>query len=95
MKKGSTGNDPGSVIWKNVADPSSTRADDDSDGDEPSERSRRKSISSASGVSLLIMSKIGMYIAMTMPPTTTPRKAIMIGSSSVSRPATAVSTSSS
>ncbi len=24
MKKGSTGNDPGSVIWKNVADPSST-----------------------------------------------------------------------
>src|SRR5438876_1387742 len=30
--------------------------------------------------SLLIMSKIGMYIAMTMPPTTTPRNAIMIGS---------------
>jgi hypothetical protein len=36
-----------------------------------------------------------MYIAMTMPPTTPPRNAIMIGSSSVSRPATAVSTSSS
>jgi hypothetical protein len=46
-------------------------------------------------VSFEIKSKIGMYIAMTMPPTTTPRIAIMIGSSSVSRPATAVSTSSS
>jgi hypothetical protein len=46
-------------------------------------------------VSFEIKSKIGMYIAMTMPPTTTPRIAIMIGSSNVSRPATAVSTSSS
>jgi hypothetical protein len=44
---------------------------------------------------LLIRSKIGMYIAMTMPPTTPPRKAIITGSSSVSRPATATSTSSS
>jgi hypothetical protein len=36
--------------------------------------------------SLLIRSKIGMYIAMTMPPTTPPRNAIMTGSSSVSMP---------
>jgi hypothetical protein len=46
-------------------------------------------------VSLLIMSKIGMYIATTMPPTMTPRNAIITGSISVSMPATAVSTSSS
>jgi hypothetical protein len=46
-------------------------------------------------VSFEIKSKIGMYIAMTIPPTVTPRTAIMIGSSSVSSPATAVSTSSS
>ena len=46
-------------------------------------------------VSLLMRSKIGRYIAMTMPPTMMPRNAIMIGSSSVSSPATAVSTSSS
>ncbi len=42
-----------------------------------------------------IRSKIGMYIAMTIPPTTTPRKAIITGSISVRSPATAVSTSSS
>ena len=46
-------------------------------------------------VSLLIRSKIGMYIAMTMPPTAPPRNAIITGSSSVSRPSTATSTSSS
>ena len=46
-------------------------------------------------VSLLIKSKIGRYIAMTMPPTMTPRNAIITGSISVSSPATAVSTSSS
>ena len=46
-------------------------------------------------VSLLIRSKIGRYIAMTMPPTMTPSTAIITGSISVSRPATAVSTSSS
>jgi len=43
----------------------------------------------------LIMSKIGRYIATTMPPTTTPRKTIIIGSRSESRPLTAASTSSS
>ena len=46
-------------------------------------------------VSLLIMSKMGMYIATTMPPTITPRNAIITGSINVSMPATAVSTSSS
>ncbi len=45
--------------------------------------------------SLLIRLKIGRYIDMTMPPTITPRMPIMSGSSSVSSPATAVSTSSS
>src|SRR5207244_1171166 len=40
-------------------------------------------------VSLLIRPKIGRYIAMTMPPTMPPRNAIISGSSSVSRPATA------
>ena len=43
----------------------------------------------------LIMSKIGRYIATTMPPTTTPRNTIMIGSRSDSSPLTAASTSSS
>ena len=43
----------------------------------------------------LIMSKIGRYIATTMPPTTTPRNTIMIGSISASSPPTAASTSSS
>ena len=39
--------------------------------------------------------KIGRYIAMTRPPTSTPRIAMMSGSSSDERPSTAVSTSSS
>lgn len=43
----------------------------------------------------LTMSKIGMYIATTMPPTTTPSTTIMIGSMSDSRALTATSTSSS
>ena len=38
---------------------------------------------------------IGMYMAMTMPPMATPRKAMRTGSRSFIRPATAVSTSSS
>ena len=42
-----------------------------------------------------ISPKIGRYIEMTIPPTTRPSQAIMTGSSSVSMPATAVSTSSS
>jgi len=55
----------------------------------------RRLLSASFYVSFEIMLKIGMYIAMTMPPTITPRMAIMIGSISVRRPATAVSTSSS
>ena len=43
----------------------------------------------------LIMSKIGRYKATTKPPTTTPRKTIMTGSSRESKPETAASTSSS
>jgi hypothetical protein len=43
----------------------------------------------------LIMSKIGRYIATTMPPTTTPRNTIITGSISASSPDTAASTSSS
>src|SRR5206468_4174982 len=39
-------------------------------------------------------SKIGRYMLTTMPPTTTPRKTIIIGSISASRPLTAASTSS-
>src|SRR5690606_9505925 len=45
--------------------------------------------------SWLMSSNSGRYIATTMPPTTTPRKQIRIGSSSVSSPAMATSTSSS
>jgi hypothetical protein len=41
------------------------------------------------------MSKIGRYMATTMPPTTTPRKTIITGSMSARRPETAASTSSS
>ena len=41
------------------------------------------------------MSKIGRYIATTMPPTTTPRNTIITGSMSASNPDTAASTSSS
>ena len=44
---------------------------------------------------LLISVNIGRYIAMTMPPMTMPRMKIMTGSSSLTRPATAMSTSSS
>lgn len=43
----------------------------------------------------LIMSKMGRYIATTMPPTTTPRNTIITGSRSESKPETAASTSSS
>ena len=43
----------------------------------------------------LIMSKIGRYMATTMPPTTTPRNTIITGSISDSRFDTAASTSSS
>ena len=42
-----------------------------------------------------IRSNIGRYIAITMPPTTTPRKATISGSSRETSPATAVSASSS
>ena len=43
----------------------------------------------------LIMSKIGRYIATTIPPTTTPRNTIITGSRSANNPLTAASTSSS
>ena len=43
----------------------------------------------------LIMSKIGRYMATTMPPTTTPRNTIMTGSRRERSPPTAASTSSS
>jgi hypothetical protein len=43
----------------------------------------------------LIMSKIGRYMATTMPPTTTPRNTIITGSMRLSRFDTAASTSSS
>ncbi len=42
-----------------------------------------------------IRSNIGRYIAITMPPTTTPRKATISGSSRETSPATAASASSS
>ena len=42
-----------------------------------------------------IRANIGRYIAMTMPPMTTPRKTIMTGSISAIMPSTAASTSSS
>ena len=73
------------------------RADADANRDQPEEFATKVALRHAAApyASLLIRSKIGRYIAMTMPPTTPPRNAIMIGSSSVSRPATAVSTSSS
>ena len=72
------------------------RADADADRDQPEQFATKIALAhGCSYVSLLIRSKIGRYIAMTMPPTTPPRNAIMIGSRSVRRPATAVSTSSS
>ena len=43
----------------------------------------------------LIMSKMGRYMATTMPPTTTPRNTIITGSIKLSRLLTAASTSSS
>jgi len=43
----------------------------------------------------LIMSKMGRYMATIIPPTTTPRTTIMMGSMAARRPSTAVSTSSS
>jgi hypothetical protein len=43
----------------------------------------------------LIMSKMGRYIATTMPPTITPKKTIINGSMAASNPLTAASTSSS
>jgi len=43
----------------------------------------------------LIMSKIGRYMATTIPPTMRPRKTIMTGSMAARRPLTAESTSSS
>src|SRR5262249_44309143 len=46
-------------------------------------------------LSLLMRSNSGRYMLTTMPPTVTPRKAIITGSISVSRLATAWSTSSS
>lgn len=58
-------------------------------------RARCGSAASSPYCTALIMSKIGRYIATTMPPTTTPRNTIMIGSSSESKPPTAASTSSS
>ena len=75
------------------------RADDGADGDQPPELPPAGRIAEASVDSTLRQLadhvEDRQYIAMTMPPTTAPRNAIMIGSSSVSRPATAVSTSSS
>src|SRR6185503_13463008 len=73
------------------------RADADANGNQPEEFATNVALRHARPypASWLIRSKIGRYIAMTMPPTTPPRNAIMSGSSSVSRPATAVSTSSS
>jgi hypothetical protein len=101
-----TGRAPGELLWISVAEPSSSvttaaRA-------ASSQSSFRRNGDCTAGItsraldpvialyaSLLIRSKIGMYIAMTIPPTTTPRKAIMTGSISVRSPATAASTSSS
>src|SRR2546427_286530 len=69
------------------------RADDDPDENQAPEPPPQ--IGFNHYVSLLMRSKIGRYISMTMPPTMPPRNAIMIGSSSVRSPATAASTSSS
>ena len=62
--------------------------------DEPAEGSHRESISNAYPAAFT-MSKIGKYMLTTMPPTTTPRKTIIIGSMRASSPLTAASTSSS
>jgi len=58
----------------------------------PAEGSRP---SAAAYCTAFIMSKIGRYIATTMPPTITPRTTIITGSISESRAETATSTSSS
>ena len=99
-KNGSMANDPGAVIYVTIADPSRivpmiARMAISHAIFRRSPDSIMRTLDSPRHVSLLIKSKIGRYIAMTMPPTTMPRIAIMIGSSSVSSPATAVSTSSS
>ena len=59
------------------------------------EREERRTVTAPSYPILLISVNIGRYIAMTMPPMMTPRMKIMTGSSSLTRPATAMSTSSS
>jgi hypothetical protein len=95
-KNGSIGNAPGDLSWMRIAEPSSSVMT----AARPaiSQRSFRRRVGGSLAphyVSLLIRSKIGRYIEMTMPPTMRPRKAIITGSMSVSSPATAVSTSSS
>ena len=95
-KNGLTGNDPGAASCTATADP--MRIVLITTLTEMSHATLRRNpglVASTIYVSLLIRSKIGMYIAITMPPTTPPSTAIMIGSSRVRRPATAVSTSSS
>ena len=62
---------------------------------EPGTPLRASRIRSAAYCTAFIMSKIGRYMATTMPPTTTPRNTIMSGSSIASSPDTAASTSSS
>jgi hypothetical protein len=59
--------------------PEQQGSDDDSDGDQRRE-ARAQAHALLSGASLLMRSKIGMYIAMTMPPTMPPRSAIISGS---------------
>ena len=62
----------------------------------PAGRGRRRGRSRPRSYPILLISvNIGRYIAMTMPPMMTPRTKIMTGSSSLTRPATAMSTSSS
>ena len=101
-----TGNTPGTVNCSSVADPSSVvemiRRPATSHSTlartvaaSVSPRSSRVDTTRYPPVRLLIRAKIGMYIAMTMPPTMPPSKAIINGSSRVRRPATATSTSSS
>ncbi|MDB4885191.1 MAG: hypothetical protein JWN79_629, partial [Gemmatimonadetes bacterium] len=58
-------------------------------------RIERRAPHSPAYCTALIMSKIGRYIATTMPPTTTPRNTIITGSMRLRRLDTAASTSSS
>jgi hypothetical protein len=67
--------------------------DRDADRGQPEERAAEGLVQSYP--ILLISVNIGRYMAMTMPPMTTPRMKIMTGSSSLTSPATAMSTSSS